>query len=377
MAENENGQERSEEASSKRKEDARKKGQITRSRDFGAMVLTLGGVLLLFVVGSRVAGVVFLETRRLFEAAGSLETDMVVILGSSVGNAGMATLLFLCGASLLGILAGSVPGGVTFSASPLAFKGSRLSPLAGFKRMFSVKALVEAAKAILKFLLVAGSTVLVIQMSWDYLPELGRIEANAAIPIALGYLKWACLGVTLPLLLISLIDVPFQIHEQKKQLKMTKQEVKEEMKDTDGRPEVKQRIRALQQEIAQSRMFSDIEDADVIITNPQHYAVGLKYDPVLGDAPIIIAKGADLIAARIREVAQTHSVPIVRSPMLCRALFYNCDIGGKVPVPLFVAVAQVLAYVQRLRLAKSGMAAMPEELKAADVPPEYRSEGDV
>ena len=377
MAENESGQERSEEASTKRKEDAKKKGQVTRSKDFGAMVLTVGGVVLLFIVGEHVADAVTLEARLLFEAAGTRDIEMPLQLGSSFGNAGLATLSFLIGASLLGVLAGSVPGGITFSAKPMAFKASRLSPLAGLKRMFSVKALVEATKAILKFLLVAGGTVLVIQISWDHLPELGRIEPQSGVPLALTYLKYACLGITLPLILISVIDVPFQVYEQKKQLKMTKQEVKEEMKDTDGRPEVKQRIRRLQQDMAQSRMLGDIADADVIITNPQHYAVGLKYDPDFGDAPVIVAKGADLIAARIREVAESHEVPIVRSPMLCRALFYNCDIGGQVPVPLFVAVAQVLAYVQRLRIAKAGMGPMPDQLTAAEVPPEYRSPGDV
>lgn len=377
MAENESGQERSEDASAKRKEDARKKGQITRSRDFGAMVLTLGGVLLLFAVGEHIAEAVVRETQRLFEASGSLGVDLPLALGSSVSNAGTATLAFLVGAACLGVLAGSVPGGMTFSAKPLAFKASRLSPLAGFKRMVSVKALVEATKAILKFLLVAGGTTLVIHMSWEHLPELGRIEAHAGVPLALSYLKFACLGVTLPLLLISAIDVPFQAHEQKKQLKMTKQEVKEELKDTDGKPEVKQRIRRLQQEMAQARMFGDIADADVIVTNPQHYAVGLKYDPTTSDAPLIVAKGADLVAARIREVAQAHDVPIVRSPMLCRALFYNCDIGNQVPVPLFVAVAQVLAYVQRLRLAKAGMGPIPDPLAGAELPPEYRSPGDV
>jgi flagellar biosynthetic protein FlhB len=274
-------------------------------------------------------------------------------------------------------LAGSVPGGVNLSAKALAFKASRMSPLQGFKRMFSGKALVEAAKAILKFIVIAGTTIVAVDMAMDHVPLLSRVSVTSSIPDAVTYLLYASIGVASGLLLIAVIDVPFQVAQQRKQLKMTKQEVKDENKDTEGRPEVKSRIRQVQQELSRQRMFSDLPQADVVITNPQHYAVALKYDPAEDAAPMVIAKGADLVAARIREVAKAHKVPLVRSPMLCRALYFNVEIQQFVPAPLFVAVAQILAYVQQLRLSRAGMIPVPTQPDAADLPPDYRTPGDV
>jgi flagellar biosynthetic protein FlhB len=176
---------------------------------------------------------------------------------------------------------------------------------------------------------------------------------------ALDMLAWAVLWMSCAMILISLVDIPLQIYDHNQKLRMTMQQVKDEMKDSDGRPEVKQRIRQLQYQMSQNKMLAAVPEADVIITNPEHYAVALRYDQSTEGAPVMLAKGADLVAMKIREIAQEHRIPIVSSPPLARAIYFNTKIGQEIPGGLYVAVAQVLAYLYQLKQYARGRAKRP------------------
>jgi flagellar biosynthetic protein FlhB len=235
------------------------------------------------------------------------------------------------------------------SAKAVMPKASRINPMSGLARMFGPKALIELLKAAAKVLVVAAIALVIMVFNWQRM--LG-IMAEPLLP-AMGHtliiLGWSVLAMSCAMILITIVDIPFQIHSHTEKLRMTFQQVKDEMKDTDGKPEVKQRIRQLQYQMTQNRMLSNLPDADVIVTNPQHYAVALKYQQGASVAPIMIGKGIDFMALRIREVAKEHDIPIVESPVLARAIYYNTDLDEEIPGGLYKAVAQVLAYVFQLR----------------------------
>jgi flagellar biosynthetic protein FlhB len=229
---------------------------------------------------------------------------------------------------------------------------SRLNPLSGVKRLFEMRAVVELLKALAKFGVVAVVAVMVLWKNTSAMLALGREPTSQAIIHAIELSGSGLILISCGMLLIAGFDVPYQLWQYAKQLKMTKEEVRREMKESEGSPEIKGRIRQLQQEQARQRMMSDVPKADVIVTNPTHFAVALKYDDKRMRAPIVIAKGADLVAARIRELAGEHSVPIFEAPPLARVLYKNVDIGGEVPASVYVAVAQVLSYIYQLKSAR-------------------------
>jgi len=224
-------------------------------------------------------------------------------------------------------------------------KLSKLSLIKGFGRMFGVKAIVELLKAVGKFLLVAGIGLFTLTWYSDGLLGLGKGTPQAAFMQAGEIMAWSVFFMCLSLVLIAAIDVPFQAYQYTKKMKMTLQEVKDEMKDTEGKPEVKAAIRQKQREMSQQRMIDAVPDADVVIVNPEHYAVALSYDRESEGAPLVVAKGVDSMSQRIREVAKENAVQIVRLPVLARAIYYTTDIEHEIPEPLYLAVAQVLSYV--------------------------------
>ncbi len=239
-------------------------------------------------------------------------------------------------------------GGWSFSLKSISFKFEKIDPIKGLGRIFALKGLVELVKVLAKFLLVASVSGCII---WSVIEELVGL-GNEPIQVALAHVAslcgWSFMASSSVLIIIAALDAPFQLWQHNKQLKMTKQEVKDENKETDGRPEVKGRIRALQQELSQRRMMEAVPDADVIITNPTHYAVALKYDQFGMKAPIVVAKGADLIAYKIRTVAEQNDVTVVSAPPLARALFASTEIDQEIPGGLYVAVATMLSYVYQL-----------------------------
>jgi len=264
--------------------------------------------------------------------------------------------------------------GWNFSSQAIATKGSRMDPLAGLKRMFSLKALVELSKALGKFIIVTSLALFFLNAVQRDLYDLGKMDVFVAMSESIQLIGWAFLIISLSLIVISLLDVPYVLYESAEKLKMTLQEVKDEMKNTEGKPEVKGRIRQMQREISQRQMMKDVPQADVVITNPTHFSVALKYEDNHRNAPIIVAKGSDFVALKIREIAKENDVPVLSSPPLARALYYSTEIGEEVPTGLFKAVAQVLAYVFQLKRHNQSQAqkpTLPAE-NEIEIPNEYR-----
>ena len=344
-------QERTEQPTAKRREDARKKGDVPRSRE-----LTMTGVML-----SGAAAILLFAgpfSRRLLESfAEGLQLDRAQIFDTAyvaqafadVGGTIFVGLMPLAVILLSAVfLSAAAIGGWSFSTEAMSFKLERMSPVKGMKRIFSANSLNELVKAIAKFSLVALIAVAWLWWSVDELLSLGRQPIASAIVHASKICGVSLLVVSCSLILIAAADVPFQLWQYQKKLRMTRQQVRDEMKETDGRPEVKSRIRALQQQIATRRMMEELPTADVVITNPTHFAVALRYDDKTMGAPTVIAKGKDLVAARIREIAEQHKVPLFSAPPLARALFRSTEIGDEIPGRLYTAVAQVLAYIYQL-----------------------------
>jgi flagellar biosynthetic protein FlhB len=247
-------------------------------------------------------------------------------------------------------------GGWNFSAEALGIKWERISPIAGVGRMFSFRSLAELVKSLAKFGICGTIAVVVLWEQSDSFLLLGLQPTAPAIGHALMLSGEALLAVASGLALIAAIDVPYQLWQHQHELRMTQDEVRREFKETEGSPEVRGRIRAVQQEMARRRMMQEIPTANVVITNPEHYAVALRYVDGRNRAPIVVAKGVDAVAARIREIAREHDIPIFEAPPLARTLYRNVDLGVEIPSELYVAVAQVLTYVMQLqRAAQQGM----------------------
>ncbi|MEH6823987.1 MAG: flagellar biosynthesis protein FlhB [Motiliproteus sp.] len=375
MAEEETGQEKTEEPTPKRLKDAREKGDIARSKELTTTVMLLTAATGLIVFGPRIAlGLervmsrsFVLDRRDLFDPA-----MMFDHLGSSVVEMLWALLAFYGVVVLAAIIGPIALGGWNFSMKAMAPKASRLNPIAGLGRMFALKALIELVKALAKFLVVGSLCVLILLLQQPDLLGMGSEAMVPAMRHGLDVLSWAFLWMCATMILIAAVDVPFQLHDHNKKLKMTLQEVKDEMKNTEGKPEVKGRIRQLQYEMSQRRMMSDVPKADVIITNPEHYSVALKYSEGGSGAPVLIAKGVDQTALKIREIAVEHKIPILAAPPLARAIYFNTELDAEIPEGLYVAVAQVLAYVYQLREYRARRSPKPGEPENFSIPDELR-----
>ena len=331
MAESESGADKSEEPTSKRLEESRKKGQIARSRELNTVVVTMAGIGGLLVYGGDFGQALLELMRGNFALSRDVLLDdrsMALYLlasGKMALEAIMPLLVILLIAAVLGPIA---LGGWLFSPEAMAPKASRMNPASGLKRMFSTHALVELLKALAKFTVILLVALAVLSADQDDLLAIANQPLEAAIINSAELVGWSMLWMACGLILIAAVDVPFQLWDHKQKLMMTKQEVRDEYKDSEGKPEVKSRIRQMQREMAERRMMAAIPTADVVITNPTHFAVALKYDPAKGTAPVLLAKGGDFMALKIREIAQQHvaevdifSNPRANQPKLPGALF--------------------------------------------------------
>ncbi|MFJ1339177.1 flagellar biosynthesis protein FlhB [Pseudomonas caricapapayae] len=375
MAESESGQDKTEDPTDKRKKDAREKGEIARSKELNTVAVTLAGAGALLAFGGGMAQALMELMRSNFILSREVIIDerfMGVFL-MAAGKSALLTvqpvLLVLLVASIIGPVA---LGGFLFSGSLLQPKFSRMNPLSGIKRMFSINALSELLKAFAKFLMILIVALVVLSADRDDLLAIANEPLEQAIIHCLQVVGWSALWMAAGLLLIAAADVPIQLWQTHKKMLMTKQEVRDEYKDSEGKPEVKQRIRQLQREASQRRMMAAIPEADVIITNPTHYAVALKYDPEKGGAPLLLAKGADFIALKIREIANEHKIQVLESPALARSIYYSTELEEEIPAGLYLAVAQVLAYVFQIRQYRAGKGKPPEPLKDLPIPPDLR-----
>ncbi|WP_462163531.1 flagellar biosynthesis protein FlhB [Pseudoalteromonas xiamenensis] len=365
MAED-SGQERTEEPTSKKIDEARKKGQIARSKELGTTFVLIFSAIALLMYGPGIAkGLYNLMGRMLTLNRNETydTTKMFAVWGSAFSELIFPMAMFVFVVALAGIIGNTLLGGFNFSWEAASPKPSKMSPMKGLKRMFGAQAGIELVKAILKFSLVAGFAILLIQGYFYEILHLSIESPPQSIVHALEILAWMFLALSCTLVIISAIDAPYQSYNHHKQLKMTLQEVKDEYKNSEGDPMIKGRIRRMQREMSQRRMMQDVPDADVVVTNPTHYSVALKYDTEKAGAPMVIAKGVDELAMQIRKVAIGNDVPIVESPALTRSLYHTTEVGDQIPEQLFTAVAQVLAYVFQLKRFNKGRGKRPVPLK--------------
>ncbi|MCW5620030.1 MAG: flagellar type III secretion system protein FlhB [Burkholderiales bacterium] len=365
--------ERSEPASPRRLEQARERGQVPRSPELstfavlmsaGAGLLLLGGALMDALFNIVRAGLT-LDRSSAFDTS---QLGMRLFETAATALLGLAPWFLLVAAAA--IVASMMVSGWLFTFEALQPNFSRLSPLRGLGRIFSWHGLIELGKAVLKSLLVGGVA------AWAIWSERATILALVGESLQGGLAHLAqLLGHTFllvagALLLVVVIDVPFRLWEHARQLRMTKEEVRQEMKETEGDPQIKARIRSLQREAARRRMMAEVPQADVVVTNPDHYAVALRYSEGRSGAPRVVAKGSMLVAQRIIELAEASRVPILRAPPLARALFVHADLGREIPAALYNAVAEVLAWVYQLRRYRSAGGEVPREPTAIAVPPD-------
>jgi flagellar biosynthetic protein FlhB len=356
----ETGGERTEEPSQKRLQDARERGQLPRSRELTNFASMIGGSAALIAVGGSLATRSSQMMRRglSIDARALRDPDgMMTSLGDACMSALGVLLPVFATLAVLVVLASLLLGGWNFSVRAMAPDFSRLSPLAGLQRLFGLRGASELGKALLKCAVVGGVCAGVVSWTFRDVLALAHMEPRAAIGRGAGLVAWSFLWLCASLALVAIVDVPLQLFQFKRMLRMTRQELRDEAKESDGRPETKQRIRQMQQTLARRRMMHKVPTADVVIVNPTHFAVALKYDPNKMRAPRVIAKGVDLVAQNIRRIAQENRVPVFESPKLARALYRSTDLNKEIPAGLYAAVAQVLSYIFRLRTLNPTVAA--------------------
>ena len=357
MAENNSDQEKTEQPSAKRLLDAKKKGQVPRSRELNVSLATLGGGVLLLVSLQQINDSITSVFHTSFSISNRNMLDdahLLWVLGETFPKA-LSSLSFLFGMLIILIIFGpTLIGGWSFSTEAFKVKFSKLNPLKGLKRMFGTNGLIELIKSVLKVALIASIAYAFFYYQQDEFIALANESPDQAIVHSVQMLLSSFLFVAAGLILILAIDVPYQIWNHHKQLRMSIQELKDEFKETEGNPESKARVRNLQREVAQRKMLQDVPGADVVIVNPTHYSVALRYDTEQDAAPILVAKGVDHLASKIREIAAEHKVPVFTAPLLARAIYHTTEIENEVPSALYVAVAKVLAYVFQLKTAKPG-----------------------
>ena len=356
----ESGGERTEEPSQRRLQEARERGQVPRSRELTTFAIMMGGSATLVAVGDSLTAHLSEVMRRGMSIDADRLRDphsMIEFLSDAAISAVTAVLPMFGALVVLVLLASVVLGGWNFSGQALVPDFMRLSPLAGLKRVFGLHGASELGKALLKLVMVGGVCVTVIYWLFGDVLALGRMTPRAAIGRGAGLVSWAFVWLSASLALVAAVDVPLQLFQFKRSLRMTRQELRDESKELDGRPEIKSRIRQMQQAIARRRMMHKVPNADVVIVNPTHFAVALKYDAKKMRAPRLLAKGVDMVAVNIRRIAEENRVPIFAAPKLARAIYRTTDLDKEIPQGLYMAVAQVLSYIFRVRTMNPTLAA--------------------
>lgn len=375
MAESD-GQERTEDATSKRLQQAKDKGQVARSKELASVSVLVCGSVALMWFGEDVGKVLFSIMERFFSISREEIYDtnkLLDIVGGALVALVFPVFLILITLFVAALLGAAGLGGINFSAEAAMPKPSKMNPMSGIKRMFGMQSWVELLKSILKVSLVGGTAFYLIDKSKADLFQLSLDTYPANIFHSLDILLNFIFLISCTLLIVVAIDIPFQIWQHANQLKMTKQEIKDEYKETEGKPEVKGRIRMLQREMTQRRMMADVPSADVIVTNPEHYSVALRYDQSKDSAPIVVAKGVDHIAMKIREIAREHNIDILPAPPLARALYHSTELEQQIPDGLFAAVAQILAYIFQMKQYKKKGGTKPElDKDALTIPDELK-----
>ena len=360
-------------ASERKLRQARDDGQVARSRDLTHLAVLGVGAAAIYVLGLWAAHQLqhHLSQQLSFNAHVLDPGAMLHQLSSSVTIA----LMLVAGLAVLlhasSILSALATGGWVWSYKPLMPDVSRINPLKGWTQLWSQRKMVDVLKMTLITAVVCGMAYVFMSHNLLRVASLALQPSSLALHGMMGWLGQGLAWILLCLLLFALLDGPVQMWLHRSDMKMSRQEVKDEHKESEGHPQIKGRLRQRQRELAQRRSITAVPKADFVVMNPTHFAVAVRYDEVSMSAPKVVAKGADLLAMKIRDVAQTHRVPVLQSPMLARALYANSEIDQAIPLALYSAVAQVLAYVYRLKAAMQGQGPMPGALPELQVPPEF------
>lgn len=344
-------QEKTEQATPKRREEARRKGQLVRSREMISATMILGAAAALAWMSPmtvrKIRGLV-VSTWESFPAA-STQADLYTLLMGNLQTVFwiLAPVIILFNLIAVATLGGQ--GGFVWTPAPLAPRLSRISPLAGLKRFFSLQPLMELFKTVVKFAMVGSVLYLILSQDYASLALSIRMDPKEAVAMMRDLVVEMALWAGLVMMVLGVADYAYEWWRNEKGLRMTREELKEESRQTEGSPQVRARIRSIQRDIARRRMMEEVPGADAVVTNPTELAVALKYEQATMEAPKVVAKGAGLVAQRIREIARSHGVPVVENKPLAQTLFKTVDIGGTVPPKLYRAVAEILAFVYRLR----------------------------
>ncbi len=356
MAE-ESFQEKTEQATPKRRDEAREKGQVARSAELSSVAILMAGLLALSTLGTHMYDRLSRFAVSIFTEGYTIELDQLTLQAYLYDWIErfvyiVAPMILILVLAALAINYAQV--GVLFTTKSLEPKWNRISPLSGLKKMFSSRGLVELAKGLFKIGTAAYITYLTIENETIQMLHFIDMDISQIFSISGSIVLTLGFRIVLVLLFMAILDYAFQRWDYEKNLRMTKQEVKEEFKQQEGDPQLRGRIRSIQREMSRKRMMGDVETADVIVTNPTHIAIALRYDPTLQDAPMVIAKGQRLLAERIKELAREANVPMVENKPLARALYKTAQVGEQIPEELFKAVAEVLAFVFHLKRGKKG-----------------------
>ncbi len=363
--------EKTEQASEKRLEKAREEGDVPRSRELATCTVLLAAGIGFYMTGSQLASAMKTEMSTLLTLERQSAFDPGFLL-TRISDAVLATLVAFTPLALLILIVAigspALIGGWLMTGKAVMPKFSKLNPVRGLTNIVSKNSAVELVKSIAKCLLVGTVSYVVIKDNLNSMLTLSQLPVDKAIAEVIDLMLKAFMLIVASLVLIAAIDVPYQLKHYADKLKMTKEELKQEAKESEGDPHIKARIRQQQREIARRRMMSEIPKADVVITNPTHYAVAIQYADGSMRAPKVIAKGADAVALKIREIAQEHQVMTLESPKLARALFAHTELGDEIPETLYSAVAEVLAYVFQMRIFKEQGGMMPALSSSLDIP---------
>ena len=363
--------EKTEPASPRRLEKAREEGQVPRSPELSTFAVLIAAGSGLWLMGDHLTGKLRSLIKEGMQIPRDIGFDSSLLTERLLDQSSHALVAFAPFFILMIVAAVVAPmllSGWLFTFKSLAPDFNRLNPVKGVGRMFSLHSLVELCKALLKAALIGGAG------AWTVWHHKEAVLSLIAAPLAMGaghmgeLVAMSFLAIAGTMVLIAAVDVPFKLWDHHRKLKMTKEEVRQENKETEGNPQVKGRIRAQQREMARKRMMAEVPKADVIVTNPTHYSVALKYEDGKMRAPRVVAKGSHLLALKIREIAQQHQVPLMEAPPLARALYHHAEVGDEIPQTLYNAVAEVLAYVYQLRRHREYGGKAPSLPGALDVP---------
>lgn len=359
-------------ASERKLRKARDDGQVARSRDLSHVAVLGGGALAIYTLGPWAVDLIRekfsrqLHFKRQVLDPAAMLTQLADLTLAALGLVLVLALLI----HVASVLSAVATGGWVWSIKPLVPDVSRLNPLKGMGQLFSTRKLLDVVKM---SVVTAALGVIAYLFLAQHLQDMASLAMQPS-PMALQHmLSWLAQGLGLMLLsvlMVAMMDVPMQMFLHRSDMKMSHQEVKDEHKESEGNPQIKGRLRQRQRDAAQRRSITAVPQADFVVMNPTHFAVAVRYDEANMAAPSVVAKGADLIAMKIRDVANTHQVPVIQSPILARALYANSEIGQSIPLALYSAVAQVLAYVYRLKAAMHGQGPMPGELPELQIPEE-------